>query len=78
VLVFKSADRDYFISHVDLTRIAEYRQEAARLTGEPSRGQVTILDRVNAIALAPTAAFPLPDVLQPGSRYGGPHRLCIP
>ena len=36
VLVFTSADPEYFISHVDLTRIAEYREEAARLTGEPS------------------------------------------
>src|SRR4029450_9389021 len=36
VLVFTSADPDYFISHVDLTRIAEYRNEAARLTGEAS------------------------------------------
>jgi enoyl-CoA hydratase/carnithine racemase len=36
VLVFTSADADYFISHVDLTRIAEYRAEAAKLTGEPS------------------------------------------
>jgi enoyl-CoA hydratase/carnithine racemase len=36
VLVFTSADPDYFISHVDLTRIAEYRQEAAKLTGEAS------------------------------------------
>jgi enoyl-CoA hydratase/carnithine racemase len=36
VLVFKSADPDYFISHVDVTRIAEYRAEASRLTGEPS------------------------------------------
>jgi enoyl-CoA hydratase/carnithine racemase len=36
VLVFKSADRDYFISHVDLNRITEYRQEAAKLAGEPS------------------------------------------
>jgi enoyl-CoA hydratase/carnithine racemase len=36
VLVFKSGDPDYFISHVDLTRIAEYRQEAAKLTGVPS------------------------------------------
>ena len=36
VLVFTSADPDYFISHVDLTRIAEYRQEAAKLTGAPS------------------------------------------
>jgi enoyl-CoA hydratase/carnithine racemase len=36
VLVFKSADRDYFISHVDLTRVSEYRAQAAKLTGEPS------------------------------------------
>jgi enoyl-CoA hydratase/carnithine racemase len=36
VVVFKSADPDYFISHVDLTRIAEYRAEAAALTGEAS------------------------------------------
>ncbi len=36
VLVFKSADPDYFISHVDLTRIDEYRAEAAKLTGDPS------------------------------------------
>ncbi len=36
VLVFTSADPDYFISHVDLLRIAEYRQEAAKLSGEPS------------------------------------------
>ncbi len=36
VLVFRSADPDYFISHVDLTRIAEYRAEAAKLTGEAS------------------------------------------
>jgi enoyl-CoA hydratase/carnithine racemase len=36
VLVFKSADPDYFISHVDLTKVSEYRAEAARLTGEAS------------------------------------------
>ena len=36
VLVFKSGDPDYFISHVDLTRVAEYRAEAAKLTGVPS------------------------------------------
>jgi len=36
VLVFTSGDPDYFISHVDLTRVAEYRQEAAKLTGVPS------------------------------------------
>ena len=34
--MFKSADPDYFISHVDLTRVAEYRAEAAVLTGEAS------------------------------------------
>jgi enoyl-CoA hydratase/carnithine racemase len=38
VLVFKSADPDYFISHVDLTKVAEYRAEAAKLTGEASIG----------------------------------------
>ena len=38
VLVFKSADPDYFISHVDVTRITEYREEAAKLTGEASIG----------------------------------------
>jgi enoyl-CoA hydratase/carnithine racemase len=36
VLVFKSADPDYFISHVDVTKISEYRGEAAKLVGEPS------------------------------------------
>jgi enoyl-CoA hydratase/carnithine racemase len=36
VLVFTSADPDYFISHVDVTRIEEYRAEAAKLTGEAS------------------------------------------
>jgi enoyl-CoA hydratase/carnithine racemase len=36
VLVFRSADSDYFISHVDVTRINEYRAEAAKLTGEAS------------------------------------------
>ena len=36
VVVFKSADPDYFISHVDLTKVAEYRAEAAALTGEAS------------------------------------------
>ena len=36
VLVFTSGDPDYFISHVDVTRIDEYRAEAAKLTGEAS------------------------------------------
>ncbi len=36
VLVFTSADPDYCISRVDLTRVAEYRAEAAKLTAEAS------------------------------------------
>jgi enoyl-CoA hydratase/carnithine racemase len=38
VLVFKSADPDYFIAHVDVTRVSEYRQEATKLVGEASLG----------------------------------------
>jgi enoyl-CoA hydratase/carnithine racemase len=38
VIVFKSADPDYFISHVDVTRIAAYRDATATLTGGPSLG----------------------------------------
>ena len=38
VLVFRSADPDYFIAHVDVTRIGEYRREAVKLVGEPSLG----------------------------------------
>src|SRR5262245_29309015 len=38
VLVFTSGDPDYFISHVDVTRISEYREQAAKLTGEASLG----------------------------------------
>jgi len=40
VLVFKSADPDYFISHVDVTRIKENREAAARLDGDASIGMV--------------------------------------
>jgi len=36
VLVFKSADPDYFISHVDVTRVKELREEAAKFdVGSP-------------------------------------------
>jgi len=38
VVVFKSADPDYFIAHVDVTKVKEYREEAAKLTGEASIG----------------------------------------
>ena len=40
VIVFKSADPDYFISHVDVTRIKENRQAAANLDGDASIGQM--------------------------------------
>jgi enoyl-CoA hydratase/carnithine racemase len=40
VLVFKSADPDYFIAHVDVTRIKENREEAAKLVGDASLGQL--------------------------------------
>lgn len=38
VIVFGSADPDYFIAHVDVTRISEYREQAARLVGDASLG----------------------------------------
>jgi enoyl-CoA hydratase/carnithine racemase len=38
VLVFTSADPDYFIAHVDVTRIGEYREQATKLAGEASLG----------------------------------------
>jgi enoyl-CoA hydratase/carnithine racemase len=40
VIVFKSADPNYFISHVDVTRIKENREAAAKLDGDASIGQV--------------------------------------
>ncbi len=36
VLVFRSADPAYFISHVDVTRIKEIREEVAKFPGETS------------------------------------------
>lgn len=38
VVVFSSADRDYFIPHVDMTKVREYREAAAKLAGDPSIG----------------------------------------
>ena len=38
VVVFKSGDPDFFIAHVDVTRISEYRQETIPFAGEPSLG----------------------------------------
>lgn len=38
VIVFKSGDPDFFISHVDVTRIKENREAATKLGDEPSIG----------------------------------------
>jgi hypothetical protein len=38
--VFQSADPDYFIAHVDVTRISEYRDAAAKLAGEASLQEI--------------------------------------
>lgn len=38
VVVFSSADPDFFIPHVDMTKIDDYRKVAATLVGEPSIG----------------------------------------
>jgi enoyl-CoA hydratase/carnithine racemase len=40
ILVFKSADPDYFISHVDVTRMKENREAAMKLNGAASIGQL--------------------------------------
>ena len=42
VIVFKSDDPDYFISHVDVTRIKQNREAAAKLDGTPSIGLVLL------------------------------------
>jgi enoyl-CoA hydratase/carnithine racemase len=55
VLVFTSGDPDYFISHVDVTRIQEYRQEAAKLTGKASIG--LLFRRLSASRLVTIAQF---------------------
>lgn len=38
VVVFSSEDPDFFIPHVDLTKVKEYRHEASKLVGEASIG----------------------------------------
>ena len=49
VLVFKSADPDFFISHVDVNRVKDYRAEAAKLVGEAS---IALLFRYLSSALS--------------------------
>src|SRR5262245_17893145 len=38
VVVFSSANPQFFIPHVDVTQVQAYRREAAQLTGEDSLG----------------------------------------
>ena len=53
VIVFKSGDPDYFISHVDVTRIKENREAAAKLDGVPSIGLVLLhLSRSRLVTIA--------------------------
>ena len=53
VIVFKSSDPDYFISHVDVTRIKENREAAARLDGVPSIGLLLLhLSRSRLVTIA--------------------------
>ena len=37
VMVLESADPEYFVPHVDLTKVAEYTAEAARPAGRTTR-----------------------------------------
>lgn len=53
VVVFKSANPEFFISHVDVTKVAAYRSEAARLTGEASIGMLfRRLSQMKAVTIA--------------------------
>jgi enoyl-CoA hydratase/carnithine racemase len=36
VAVFSSTDSDFFLNHVDIYSVQQYREAAAALTGEPS------------------------------------------
>src|SRR5262245_32591563 len=56
VIVFTSADPDYFIAHVDVTRISEYREQAEKLAGEPSIGLLfRYLSRSRLVTIAHVA-----------------------
>jgi hypothetical protein len=56
VEVFKSADPDSFISHVDLTRIKEYRRKAARLTRSPEVLRPGLVGMLASTSLRPKPA----------------------
>jgi enoyl-CoA hydratase/carnithine racemase len=48
VLVFASADREYFIAHVDVTRIAEYRDQPTKLAEDFCRDSDLFAERSRA------------------------------
>jgi enoyl-CoA hydratase/carnithine racemase len=53
VVVFTSANDDFFIPHVDVLKIKEYRQAAARLSGVPSIGLLfRQLSLLNVVTIA--------------------------
>lgn len=53
VAVFSSADPDFFIPHVDVTKVREYREAAAKLTGEASIGLMfRRLSQTKAVTIA--------------------------
>src|SRR5215813_9619935 len=74
VLVFRSADPDYFISHVDVTRIEEYREEAAKLVGEASIG--LLFRRLSASRLVSIAQIEGRARRRQRVRAGVRHALC--
>jgi enoyl-CoA hydratase/carnithine racemase len=43
VVVLESADREYFVPHVDLTKVAEYTAEAAKAGGGPEDASLGML-----------------------------------
>lgn len=53
VLVFKSGDRDYYISHVDLTRIPEYRHV------EPCRRALSMISSERSPSGSPDSPLPV-------------------
>lgn len=53
VVVFSSGIKDFFIPHVDMTQVQEYREAAAVLVGEPSLGLLLRrLSQTKAITIA--------------------------
>ncbi len=67
VLVFKSADPDYFISHVDVTRIDENRAEAAKLADDAS--MALLLRHLSASHLVTIAQIEGLSVVSAASSY---------